>query len=152
MLESLYGEHGALLHASMKCLEKRTSAINENLSNIDTPSYKRKNVEFESELQRYRRFRDGRDNPYLARTNSGHMGSMSLTRTNGAHLALGPNSLDDVKPAIWRSDATAFRNDGNNVDIDFEMSLLAQTEITYNAVATMMKNKFEGIKGVIRGS
>lgn len=152
MLESLFGEHGAVLHASMQGLEKRTSAINENLANIDTPNYKRKNVEFEAELQRYRRFRDGRDNPFLARTHPAHMGSIALTRTNGMHFALGPLSLDDFKPAVWRSEATSFRNDGNNVDIDFEMSLLAQTEITYNAVATFMKNKFEGLKGVIRGT
>lgn len=151
MLEGLFGEHGAVLHASMKGMETRTSAINENLANIDTPGYKRKNVEFESELQRFRRFRDGRDNPFLAKTNPAHMGTMAMTRTNGMHLSLGPLSLDDVKPAIWRSDATAFRNDGNNVDIDFEMSLLAQTEISYNAVATFMKKKFEGLQGVIRG-
>lgn len=152
MLEGLFGEHVTLLHSSLQGMEKRTAAINENLANIDTPNYKRKNVEFESELQRFRRFRGGRDNPYLAKTNSAHMGSIGLTQTNGMHFALGPMSLDDVKPAIWRSDTTAFRNDGNNVDIDFEMSLLAQTEITYNAVATFMKNRFEGMKGVIRGT
>ena len=152
MLEGLFGEHGAVLHAAMKGMETRFGAINENLANIDTPGYKRKNVEFEGELQRLRRYMSGRDNPFTAKTHPAHMGTIGLSRTDGMHFALGPLSLDDVRPAIWRSDTTSFRNDGNNVDIDFEMSLLAQTEITYNAVATFMKKKFEGLQGVIRGN
>ncbi len=151
MLESLFGDHGALLQKSLQGSTDRAKAINENLANIDTPFYKRKQVEFESQLQRYRRLHKWTDRE-LALTNRFHIGPNDMAVTNGMHMDIGPWSISDIKSAAWRADATTFRIDGNNVDVDYEMTLLAQTEMTYNTVATMLKGKFETLKTVVRGN
>jgi flagellar basal body rod protein FlgB len=36
-------------------------------------------------------------------------------------------------------------NDGNNVDIDREMALLAETLIRYNAIVRLQAGKYEGL-------
>jgi flagellar basal-body rod protein FlgB len=151
VLEGLFGEHGAVLHAALSGAQRRSLAIGENLANIDTPRYKRKSVEFESQLQRYRQSRRGWANQDLAATQPLHMGLPDLDRTQPYHMAIGPRAIDELRPVEWRSQTTSYRNDGNNVDVDYEMTLLAQNEMTYNALATFLRNKFEGLKSVIRG-
>jgi flagellar basal-body rod protein FlgB len=149
VLDGLFGEHGAILQTALAGTTKRSLAINENIANVDTPRYKRRQVEFESQLQRYRRIKRGNDNE-LAVTQPVHMGHIDLWRTHGGHMDIGPWSLP-FPAAEWRAESTAFRLDENNVDMDYEMTLLSQTELTYNAVASFMRKKFEGLQGVIRG-
>ncbi|MBM3269881.1 MAG: flagellar basal body rod protein FlgB [Candidatus Sericytochromatia bacterium] len=150
MLEGLFGDNVALLQKSLQGSTERAHAINENLANVDTPYYKKRQVEFESQLQRYRRLKRW-DDRELAVTNRLHIGPNELATTNRMHMDVGPWSIANIKPASWRADSTTFRIDGNNVDVDYEMTLLAQTEMTYNAVAKMLTGRFEGLKSVIRG-
>jgi len=151
VLEGLYGKTDAVVYAAMGGVTARTLAVNENLANIDTPFYKRKQVEFETQLQRFRRRHDNRDQD-MAVTSSMHFGIADLATTHAAHFDVGPWSASEIKPASWRADGTSFRNDGNNVDVDYEMTVLAQSEMTYNTLATFMRDRFEGLKAVIRGT
>ncbi|MBI6545166.1 MAG: flagellar basal body rod protein FlgB [Cyanobacteria bacterium NC_groundwater_1444_Ag_S-0.65um_54_12] len=137
MLEGLFPGSLGIMHAALGGLQKREAAISENLANIDTPSYKRLEVGFESLLRRYR-----------ARHSAD---SFDLSTTSPQHFSAGPQVMADIVPVTWRSTGTAVRNDGNNVDVDFEMTLLAQTELTYNSLAELMKRDFEGLKSVLRG-
>jgi flagellar basal-body rod protein FlgB len=41
------------------------------------------------------------------------------------------------------------RNDGNNVDVDREMSRLAETSLTYNALVQAMNMKLSGLRSAI---
>jgi flagellar basal-body rod protein FlgB len=150
VLDGLFGDHGAILQKALQGNAARSDAIGENLANVDTPFYKRRQVEFESQLQRYRRLKKGNDRE-LALTNRLHIGPNDMATTSRMHMDVGPWSVEEVMPASWRADHTTFRMDGNNVDIDYEMTLLAQTEMTYNTVARMLQGKFEGLKAVIRG-
>lgn len=47
--------------------------------------------------------------------------------------------------------STSMRNDGNGVDIDFEMSELSRNQIEYEALVEQLNRKFSGIQSVIRG-
>ncbi|MNL81886.1 Flagellar basal body rod protein FlgB [compost metagenome] len=64
----------------------------------------------------------------------------------------GPQSLEDFQVSVSRSNEVTMRNDGNNVDIDAEMTRLAQANATYNAMADLMKRKMTGLHSVIRGN
>jgi flagellar basal-body rod protein FlgB len=46
--------------------------------------------------------------------------------------------------------STSYRNDGNNVDIDLEMTRLAENTLHYNSLITMLTGHLNLYKQVIR--
>ena len=139
MLESLF-DGTDILQKSLQGLTARQRAIGENVANSDTPGYKRVRVGFEREL---------RD---VIRGKQGHADDLPLQTRDPRHFALGPSplSLDDVNIDMTQVTDETFRADGNNVDVEAEMATLAETNVRYNTMATLAKNKFEGLKSLIR--
>ena len=113
----------------------RLSTISNNLSNVNTPGYKRKDVSFEAMLDA---------------ANGGDDGTLELQTTDPRHL-----TLDDLgerpNPAITTPAGGAMRPDGNNVDIDAETSRLAAAQIAYSGAAQMIQGQFSSLKYVIKG-
>lgn len=136
MLDKLFGGTIGVLQAGMTGLSQRQRALAENVANADTPHYKRFEVSYEAQLQ--------------AAVDKGHAAPLAVTQPG--HLSLGPQGLTQFRPELSRAEDSTLRNDGNNVDIDVEMTRLAQTSLTYSAVADLMKRKMTGLKDVIRGS
>jgi flagellar basal-body rod protein FlgB len=138
LLDSLF-ESSDVIQKSMQGLTARQRAIGENVANADTPGYKRIQVGFEGQLRDVIKGRRKTDDVPL-KTNSDR------------HFALGPNGigLDDVKPEMTQIVDETYRNDKNNVDIETEMANLAETNMRYNTMATLARNKFEGIKNILR--
>lgn len=84
----------------------RQNVIANNIANVDTPNYKRKDVQFESFLK------------------SAIQGSESLSQTVSA---MDMNSLNGM---VYTDQANlSYRMDGNNVDIDVENANLAENQI-----------------------
>lgn len=46
---------------------------------------------------------------------------------------------------------SSYRSDGNNVDIEHEMALMAANSIRYNMLIQRMNGDFQKLKTVIRG-
>jgi flagellar basal-body rod protein FlgB len=138
LLESLF-EGSDVLQKSLQGLSARQRAIGENVANADTPGYKRIQVGFERQLRKAIQ-KGSQDDELSMRTNSDR------------HFSLGPNAvgLDQVKPEMTQVTGETYRNDGNNVDIEIEMANLAETNVRYNTMATLAKNKFDGMKNLIR--
>lgn len=85
----------------------RNSVISNNIANVDTPGYKRKDVQFEQYLQ------------------SAVSGGCSLD-DNVAEA-----DLESLTGTTYTDYATAsYRIDGNNVDIDTENAELAKTRLS----------------------
>lgn len=104
----------------------RNEIINNNIANVDTPNYKRKDVEFQT---------------YLAREMMGN-GSLDQ-KVAGANL----NSLNTT--VYTDHENLSYRLDGNNVDIDTESANLAQNQIKYYALLDSMSQEFNRIKSVL---
>lgn len=51
-----------------------------------------------------------------------------------------------VAPQVHRDDITSGRADGNNVDLDREMALLAENQIRYAALARQMSGHFDRLR------
>lgn len=113
----------------------RIQAISGNLSNVNTPGYKRKDASFASLLEG----QDGVDPSPLA-----------PRRTNPRHLSLDEGDIQ-TNPAITTRGSDSVRADGNNVDVDAEGARLAQAELFYNGAAQMIAGQFSGLKYVIAG-
>lgn len=128
------------LFNNAKILEKaldgtvlRNEAITQNIANVDTPDYKRKTVAFEKALN------DAMDKSSFR----GH-------RTDKRHIPIGGSEVDNVNISVTEDNsALQMRLDGNNVDIEAEMSLMAKNNILYNALTQKISGEFRKLKSVI---
>lgn len=116
-------------------LSLRQKVTANNIANVDTPGYKAQQVKFEEQLQQAMR-----DN-----TEPG----LPLQATNTAHL--GGDSSKTTLAAVAHQNNT-LRNDGNNVDVDVEMTTLAETTIRFQALSQMAKMKFTLLKSIIKNT
>ncbi len=110
----------------------KNETITRNISNINTPGYKREVVEFDNVLKEYLDTNGGK----LAVTNEKHM-----------PLSAGSQSLE---PTTKQITDTSFRNDGNNVNIDVEMTEFSKNLIKYNAMSQQVSNQLKRIRMAIR--
>jgi flagellar basal-body rod protein FlgB len=101
----------------------RQDLIASNIANIDTPFYRSKDIDFESELARaaHREF------------NNEKSSQLQMAKTTGMHLD--PiNHHKDIDPTLFYRDGHMARNDGNTVDLDVESSELSKNSVMYDAL------------------
>lgn len=116
---SMYGNTDIMKHA-LDASWKRNKVLNENIANIDTPGYKRKEVAFDE---------------YMSKALK-HRNDMSGTSFSGPRVYEDKTNL-------------SYRIDGNNVDVDTEMVYLAENQLKYNTLISQVNYNFERIKSVM---
>jgi len=122
-------------------LAERFNAVAENLANVNTPGYKKKEVTFEENL---RSALDMRRSPE----------TLPMEITNKMHISQGSAAL--VDPDDFHADELTdtegeCRLDGNNVEPEIEMAKLAETKMAYNGILRMMGKRASMIKTAIGG-
>ncbi|GAN34069.1 MAG: flagellar basal body rod protein FlgB [Candidatus Brocadia sp. AMX2] len=98
--------------------------IANNIANINTPGYKKMEVSFAEQLEK------------VIKDNS-------------------MNKFDSLQPKIVLSKEDAngtVRNDGNNVDMDKEVSSLMKNTLSYNIYTQLLAKKMESLKSAIENS
>lgn len=107
----------------------RNEAISNNIANVDTPGYKRQDVDFESVLERELGL-----NKY--QTMDEKVGSVNTRR-----LSVGTYT-----------DAAGFsyRTDGNNVDVETENVYLAQNQLKYTGLINSISQEFQNLQAVMK--
>lgn len=121
MNNSMYGTTDILAKA-LEGTWQRNNAIAQNVANVDTPGYKRKDVAFEKYLEQALI-----QNPKPTQ-----------------------QQLDRVKPKTYTDmQSMAYRLDGNNVDIDTEMVYQAEVQLRYNTLISQVNYNFERLKSVL---
>ena len=114
----------------------RMQAISNNLSNVSTPGYRRKDVSFDA----------------LLNSITGDDDALAQRRTDPRHLSLDSGDASgNPTPNIQDQPGGAMRADGNTVDIDAESSRLAAAEIYYQGVSQLLQGQFSNMKYVIAG-
>jgi len=133
MIQNLYG-NSKILEKALDASLLRNDTISQNISNIDTPTYKRKDVAFEQYLN-----------------NSLGKASLEGNLTDKRHIAINSKNIDKVDPTITQDNSdVSMRIDGNNVDVDSEMAYLAKNQIKYNTLIQLINSNYSKIKNVIR--
>lgn len=136
MIEKLlFSPSASMMEKGLDTAALRNRVIANNLANVDTPGFKRSEVLFESELQKA----------------LSHQNNFKLVTTNEKHMQIGGTNAGSVTPRVIVNKTTSMRNDGNNVDIDREMSALATNSIMYSALAQGLSGEFQKMKMVIEG-
>ena len=113
------------IDAALGAAGKRQEVLANNLANVNTPGYKRLDVRFDEALEQA-----------VAAARGGEASNAE------AFGALMPQVEQDPN-------AIAVRADGNSVDVDQEMSFLAENNIRYNALVQLSQNKLESLKYAI---
>jgi flagellar basal-body rod protein FlgB len=108
------GDTRQILYKSLDAGTLRSKAIAQNLANISTPGFQRKEVSFEDQLK------DVFDKKLKA----------DVTQEGHTDTTLG-KALDRVKPFAFEAQDQALPGEVNNVDIDQEMAKLAENQILF---------------------
>lgn len=114
------------LEKSLDAAWLRNEVISENIANGDTPGYKRKEVQFEKFL-----------NSELKHSRI----------SNGKSKLSGGGEIKVVSD----NQNYSYRLDGNNVDIEREMALMAENTIKYNTLIQRMSSQINKIRSIIKG-
>lgn len=121
-----------ILQKAVGAATLRQRVISDNIANVNTPQFKKSEVQFEEllaqELEPQRR--------------------LKMARTNEAHLPVMKKGFPEAK--INTITQTSYRTDGNNVDIDTEMAGMAKNNIYYNAVVQQVSGYFSGLRSAIK--
>ncbi len=127
-----------VLQQSLDGLSMRQRASANNIANVDTPGYKATQVSFESQLAQ------AVDQQLLAKS------GVQMVTTSPAHLSAGPQQMDHVEPVVSRLDTVSYRNDGNSVDIEREMALLAETQLRYSTLSSLVSRRLAIHRNIVR--
>ena len=120
-----------LLKSAADASWTREEVLTNNIANVDTPNYKRQDVEFSS---------------YLANAlqRSGKHSASLTQRVNNVNY-------NDLAIRTYTDNSTlSYRTDGNNVDLSTENVELASEQINYNALIDSMNNEFSRFKAVLK--
>lgn len=126
-----------LLNKSMDVASERNTVIADNMANVDTPNFKRREVIFEDNLQK----------ALLE-----HNRPLDMRTTNYRHIPTeNDQGIFQLEPEIVKMNDTSYRNDGNNVDIDVESAKLAKNKLFYDSLTQSINNEIRLLRLAITG-
>ena len=114
-----------LLSKAMDGSALQNTVISNNISNVNTPGFKKMAVTFKEELEK----------SLDKATNE-----LSLKSTSEKHLS-GHGKLGSEIINVNEINDTKLRNDGNNVDIDMELAALAENTLYFNSLAELLSSQ-----------
>lgn len=107
----------------------RNNALANNIANVDTPNYKRQDVNFEDALDQALRWTHLRDlDGQVDKVNMRRLSVSTYTDTSGY----------------------SYRVDGNNVDIDTENAELASNQLKYEGITNSIMSEFKNLQAVMK--
>ena len=99
----------------------RNELLTNNIANVSTPNYKRKDLDCESVLQ----------------------GELAGEKNLSKAVKKANQNLETLDAQVYTDNASlSYRLDGNNVDINTEEARLAENQIKYQALVDLMNQEF----------
>ncbi len=128
MLEDIFRDT-KYLEKGLDASWTRHQVILNNIANADTPGFKTSHVEFEDAFKQ-----------------ALEQGDFAARKTRKGHMNIGSPSVDDVPVQIVQDSNTTMRMDGNNVDIDHEMTELAKNNIYYDTLVQKLTSEYNRLR------
>lgn len=125
----------SVMEKDMQGLAKRLESTSQNLANMNTPRYARREVSFEDQLK--------------AVIEAPH--KLPLKRTLPRHMSNAATNVAEVVPVERAVGYEIYRLDHNNVDPETEMARLAETRMSYQAAARVLGRKISIYRKAIGG-
>jgi len=117
--------------------EQRMQLIASNLSNVDTPGYKAKDLDFNAALKAAGAAREGLSSDGMATTREGHLASGEIAGLNPFQI-----TRQADQPSL----------DGNTVDPDAERAAYGRAALEYRASLSFLESKVKNMLTAITGS
>lgn len=133
-MSNLFDKTTDALATSMKMRQIRHSVTASNIANAETPHYHAKKVDFENALS-------------AALDMDGTKG---LSTSSKDHFAIGSTPVTEAD--IYDNPDIVVNNDGNTVDLEKEMSALAENSILYKSALQLINKKMASLKYAISES
>lgn len=121
-----------VLEKGLNASSLRQKVLADNVANVDTPGFKRSDVDFQLALNEAL----GRSGPAL-----------SLKTTVPRHIT---NDIAENQSIVQTDRSTSFRNDTNNVDIESEMANVAENGLYFNALTRTISSQLGMLRMVIK--
>ena len=115
----------AMLESYLKLTASRVQAISANMANIDTPGYRTRDVNVESEFQK--------------------------VMSGSLHKSEDGSEPVQLSPVFHQVQGLMERPDGNNVSLDHEGLLLSKTQLQYQLAIQLIQNHFHQTLSAING-
>ncbi|MGA1847108.1 flagellar basal body rod protein FlgB [Deferribacter abyssi] len=112
----------------------KNKIIAENIANVDTPFYKAKKLDFNEVMK----------NAFDNRK------KIPLYITDPKHIT-GKNNIISPAAFVKYQNNMSVRNDGNDVNLDYEMSEMASNGILFNMLSQITGYEFTRLKSAIQG-
>lgn len=129
-MSQLFDKTTSALGTSINMRQLKNNVISSNIANAETPGYHAKKLDFEEMLSR------AIDLEGFGKTHVNHPD----------HFYMGQGSIARVKPDIYEDPDINHTNDGNTVDLEQEMSRLAENTIMYKAAINLINKKLGAMK------
>lgn len=113
---------------------ERQKIISSNISNINTPNYKTKELVFENEL------------------NKSKNTMLEMNKTNLGHLSMNNTGNDYSKTKVVEIKGLEEQNDGNNVNLDTQMGEMSKNKMIFDAIQSSIKKDSLFFKSIIDSS
>ena len=120
--------------ASLNMRQMRQEIISSNVANADTPGYKAKRIDFEEalakalDIEKYR----------------------TMKNSEKKHFNVGGGGFETLEANVYEDPNGVVSADGNTVDQDQEMALMAKNRILYEAAVQLMNKKLGLLKYTIQ--
>lgn len=128
-----------LLQTALRVADIRQQVYANNIANAETPGFKRQDVTFESVLAQ-------------ALGSSPTVGLDQQTMPVAGGSAVNWQAALSVTPQIVQDTQTSVDQNGNNVDLDAEMSNMAENQIKYNALVQDISARMSRLRTAIDGA
>lgn len=119
-----------VMGTALDATAKREALISNNIANVNTPNYKRKDIRFETELKH------------------------AFVRANGDAVDFRVKDLDLEELGNFETYTDyaelSYRYDGNNVDINTENGIAAENQIKYNGLMDLVNKDFSMLQSVLK--
>ena len=116
----------AMLENYLKLASSRVQSISANMANIDTPGYRTRDINFESEFNK--------------------------VMTAGLHQSEDGAEAVQMSPVVHEVQGLMERPDGNNVNLEHEGLMLARTQLQYQLAIQLIQNHFHQQLSAINGA
>jgi flagellar basal-body rod protein FlgB len=120
--------------ASLNMRQMRQEIISSNVANADTPGYKAKRIDFEEALAKALDIEKQR----------------TMKSADKKHFNVGGGGFETLEANVYEDPNGVVSQDGNTVDRDQEMALMAKNRILYEAAVQLLNKKLGLMKYTIQ--
>ncbi len=123
------------LATALNFRQMRQEILSSNIANSETPGYKAKRIDFEAALARALNIE----------------GTNNINTNDSRHFDVGGGGIQDIEPEIYEDPNGQISENGNTVDREKEMALMAENKLMYDT-AVQLLNKKLALKKYILGA